>query len=451
MRQNTRVSAAVLWLMSIPVLASAQTPAGAIDGAVKDGSGSAVVGAIVTLDAVPPSAPRTTVADSAGSFHFADVAPGNYKVTIAAGGFAPWAADVAEASGESPAPLAAVLQVAPLSSSVDVLPPHELAAEQLKTEEKQRVLGVFPHYMVTYDANAAPLSTGQKFQLGWKTIIDPVSLIGAGIGAGIQQAQNRYPEFGQGVEGYAKRIGAIEASRVSGVLIRHVILQAAFHQDPRYFYKGTGTFWQRVAYSIGTAFACRGDNGRWQPDYSDVIGGVAASQVSRLYYPYTSRPYLRLWHDVLLGFGGRAENHLEEEFILRHFTTHTHHGAGGVQAILKEGTPVSLISVDDVTTKTAQGAAPIAFVLAGDIQASGVTVAKIGAPASGEVTYSGDAQNVRVGLEKVRLKIGALDVPLRNTQNKGAPGALQYHTLEGSGRIAIELYVAQDVPVALGK
>ncbi len=336
--------AAILGLT--PVCAQT-TAAGGIEGAVKDGTGAAVAGAIVTLEGATPASQRTAVSDGDGAFHFADVAPGNYKVSIAANGFSVWTADVAEASGESPAPLAAVLEVAPVSASVDVVPPHELAAEQLKTEEKQRVLGVFPHYMVTYDANAAPLSAGQKFQLGWKTIIDPVSLIGAGVGAGIQQAQDRYPEFGQGVEGYAKRIGAIETSRVSGVLIRHVIVQAAFHQDPRYFYKGTGTFWSRVGYAIGTAFVCRGDNGRWQPDYSDVIGGTAASQVSRLYYPYTSRPYLRLWHDVLLGFGGRAENHLEEEFILRHLTTHTHRAGGAtVEAILKEGTPVSLISVE---------------------------------------------------------------------------------------------------------
>ena len=456
MRHHTLVFAAALWLMSLPGLADAQTAAGAIDGAVKDTSGSAVAGAIVTLDTAPPAAQRTTVADGAGAFHFADVAPGNYKVTVAAAGFTPWTADVAEGSTESLAPLAAVLQVAPVSASVDVLPPHELAAEQLKTEEKQRVLGVFPHYMVTYDPNAAPLSAGQKFHLGFKTLVDPVTIASTAISSGVQQARNKYPDFGQGTEGYAKYFGAQYASHLSHTMIHHVILQAVFHQDPRYFYKDTGGFWSKVAYSVETAFVCKGDNGKWQPDYSDVIGGAAASQISRLWYPYTSRPYLRLWHDVLLGFGGRAEDHLVEQFVARLFTTHTHGGAGGrVEGILKEGTPVSLISVDDLTPTTPRDGGPAAFVLASDIQVSGATVAKIGAVASGQVSYSGgtpaDPQAIHVAIEKVRLKVGSVDVPLRNTPAKGADAALQYHRLEGSGRIAIDLYVAQDVPVALGK
>jgi hypothetical protein len=448
--------AAVLWTMSIAGLAFAQTgAAGAIDGVVKDGTGAAVAGAIVTLDAVPSTGQRTTVADDAGAFHFADVAAGNYKITIAANGFAVWTASVAEGPGENPAPLAAVLQVAPVTSTVDVLPPHELAAEQLKTEEKQRVLGVFPHYLVTYDANAAPLSAGQKFQIGWKTLVDPVTFLGIGISAGIQQARNNYPEFGQGVEGYAKRFGAQYANRVSGVMIHHAIVQAAFHQDPRYFYKGTGSFGSRVAYAIATAFVCKGDNGRWQPDYSDVIGGAAASQISRLYYPTTSRPWLRLFHNVLEGFGGRAEDHLVEEFVLRKITTHTHRGAAAVQTILKEGTPVSLISVEDLGSKTAENAGPIDFVLASNIQAGGATVAKIGAAASGRVSYAsgagGDAQAMRVALEGVRLKVGSVEVPLRSSPARGEDGALQFHQLEGSGRIAITLYVAGDVAVGLGK
>jgi hypothetical protein len=283
MRHNTGAVAAAFWLMFLPALAFGQpAAAGAIDGAVKDGSGSAVLGAIVTLETAASTAQRTTVTDDAGAFHFADVAPGNYKVTIAAPGFAPWTADVAEAVGESPAPLAAVLQVAPVTATVDVLPPHELAAEQLKTEEKQRVLGVVPHYMVTYDPNAAPLSAGQKFHLGFKTLVDPVTIASTAISSGIQQAQNRYTDFGQGTEGYAKYFGAQYASHLSHVMIHHVILQAVFHQDPRYFYKDTGSFWSRVAYSFETAFVCKGDSGKWQPDYSDVIGGAAASQMSRL-------------------------------------------------------------------------------------------------------------------------------------------------------------------------
>src|ERR1035441_4470300 len=158
---------------------------------------------------------------------------------FAAPGFAIWITpNVAVAPGDHPPLLSSVLQLAVASSSVNVtLPPHELAAEQLKSEEKQRLLGVLPDFFVSYAPNAAPLTAAQKFQLGWKTIIDPVSLLGTSISAGIQQARNNYPEFGQGTEGYAKRFGAQYANRVSRVIIGRVVMQSIFHQDPRYFYK----------------------------------------------------------------------------------------------------------------------------------------------------------------------------------------------------------------------
>jgi len=444
----------LVWVAVLTALvagwAPAQTAAAvAVDGTVKDGAGLAVAGAIVTLETAAGAGQRTTATDQAGAFHFGDVAAGSYNVTVAAGGFALWTANVT-AGVLNQAPVAAVLQVASVTSTIEVTPPpKELAAEQLKSEEKQRVLGVFPHFLVTYDPNAAPLTAGQKFHLGFKTLVDPVTLLGTGIDAGIQQAQNKYPEFGQGVEGYAKRFGARYTSHLSGVMIHHVILQAVFHQDPRYFYKNTGSFRSRVWYSIWTAFVCKGDNGRWQPDYSDVIGGAAASQVSRLYYPYTSRPWLRLFHNVLEGFGGRAEDHLLEQFVVRRFTTHTRKLAGMFRKVLAEGTPAPLVSEGDLS------AGPMTFVLASDLEAGGATVAKVGAIAVGQVSYaggmSGAGEPVRWRLEHVHLKVGNVDVPLRSNQAKGGDGVLVYRQLEGSGRITLVLYVAADVVVGPGK
>ena len=444
----------LVWAAVLTALVSGWAPAQttaavAVDGTVKDGAGLAVAGAIVTLETAAGAEPRTTATDQAGAFHFGDVAAGSYNVTVAAGGFAVWTANVT-AGVLNQAPVTAALQVAPMTSTIEVTPPpKELAAEQLKSEEKQRVLGVFPHFLVTYEPNAAPLTAGQKFHLGFKTLVDPVTLLGTGIDAGIQQAQNKYPEFGQGVEGYAKRFGARYTSHISGVMIHHVILQAVFHQDPRYFYKDTGSFRSRVWYSIWTAFVCKGDNGRWQPDYSDVIGGAAASQVSRLYYPYTSRPWLRLFHNVLEGFGGRAEDHLLEQFVVRRFTTHTRKPAGMFRKVLAEGTAAPLVSVGDLS------AGPMTFVLARDLEAGGATVAKVGAIAEGQVSYaggmSGAGEPVRWRLEHVHLKVGNVDVPLRSNQAKGGDGALVYRQLEGSGRIALVLYVAADVVVGPGK
>jgi hypothetical protein len=425
---------------------------GAIQGTVNDVSGSAVTGAIVTLENLAATVQRTAITDQAVGFHFSDVEPGNYKITIAAPGFAVWtAAKVAVSSGDSQPTLSAVLQVATASSSVNVtLLQHELAAEQLKDEEKQRLLGVFPQFFVSYASNAAPLTAAQKFQLGWKTITDPVAFIGTGIAAGIQQRRNTYSEFGEGVEGYAKRFGAQYADRVSSVLIGHVVMQSIFHQDPRYFYKGTGSVGSRLLYAVGTAFVRKGDNGHWQPDYSDVLGGLASSEISTMYYPSSSRPVRRLADGVLLGFGGRAASNLLREFVLRKVTTHVPKMAAGLAPrIVPEGTRVSLISVEDWGSKMAEDQGPIAFILASDVEVDGVIVAPIGSKAWGHASFAGapggDGKAMQVGLDQMRLRVGDTDVPLRSTPLRGGVAALEYHRLENSGRIAIVLYISRNV------
>ncbi len=436
-------------LMGFAATLASAAPVG-IRGAVTDPSGSVVAGAVVTLDTAGSTLQRTAITDETGAFHFSAVEAGVYKVTITASGFADWtAADVAVHTGEDPPPLSAVLQVAPKSTQVDVsLPPRELAAEQVKAEEKQRLLGVFPHYFVTYEPNPAPLTAAQKFRLGWKSFVDPVPILMGGIAAGIEQARNSHREYGQGMEGYAKRFGAQYGDHVNDILIRHVILQAAFHQDPRYFYKGTGSIRSRALYAIATAFVCKGDNGHWQPAYSDVLGDVGAYEVSTIYTAGTSRPWLRLSHTVLLGFSGRIGGNFFEEFVLRKVMAHVPHGTAPAEPVLRAGVPVSLISVEDLSSKTAQNAGPIAFTLASDIQVDGVVVAKAGSQASGRASFAGapggDGGMVRVDLQRMRLTVGKVEVPLRSTQIRGGAGELRYHRLEGSGRIAVALYTDED-------
>lgn len=362
-----------------------------VQGTARDSSGLAVTGAVVTLETAASAGQRLAVTDQVGSFRFSSVDPGNYKLSIAAPGFELWSvANVAVAAGDNQ-PLSAVLQVAASVASVNVtLSQHELAAEQVKAQEKQRLLGIFPDFFVSYAPDAAPLTAAQKFQLGWKTIVDPVAFLGTGIAAGIQQGRNNYPEFGQGVEGYAKRFGAQYGNRVSSVLVQRVVMQSIFHQDPRYFYKGTGSFRAPAFYAIGTAFVRKGDNGHWQPDYTDVLGGLASHEISTLYYPTSSRPVRRLVDDVLLGFAGRAGNNLAHEFILRKVTVHAPKVAAGVTPwILPEGTPVSLISVENWTPKTAENSGPVAFLLDRDLQVNGVIVAPIGSKAWGHAVNSG--------------------------------------------------------------
>lgn len=423
---------------------------------MKDGSGSAISGAVVSLETAAATGRRSTITNQSGFFHFSDVEPGNYKVIIAADGFTLWtASNVTVMPGDGQQLLSAVMEVASVSTSMNVtLSPHELAAEQVKTEEKQRLLGVFPDFFVSYAKDAAPLTVAQKFDLGWKTIIDPATIADTGITAGLQQWRNNYPEFGQGTEGYGKRFGAQYADHASGIIIGHVVMQSIFHQDPRYFYKGSGSFRSRTLYAIGTAFVRKGDNGHWQPNYSDVLGGLASGEVSTLFYPDTSRPGRRLLDDALLGFAGRAGHNLLREFVLRRLTPHAPPTLGPGQAIVPEGTPVSLVSVEDFSSKTAENGGPITFILVSDMKVDGAIVAPIGTKAWGKASFgsSGDEERaMHVGLDHVRLRIGDTDAPLRSTPSRDGTGALEYHRVENSGRIAITLYVAENVTLTLAR
>ncbi|MGA8409881.1 MAG: hypothetical protein WB680_22100, partial [Candidatus Acidiferrales bacterium] len=204
---------------------------------------------------------------------------------------------------------------------VTPLSPVELAEAQLKEEEKQRVFGVLPNFYVTYVSDAAPLTSKQKFKLAWRSSIDPVTFAVTGAVAGLQQAQNDYSGYGQGAAGYGRRYGAAYGNAVAGTFIGGAILPSLLKQDPRYFYKGTGTTRSRVLYAIANAVICKGDNGRWQANYSAIIGSLAAGGISNLYYPAQNRDGAALtFENTLIGIGESAAVNIIQEFIVPRFT-----------------------------------------------------------------------------------------------------------------------------------
>ena len=183
------------------------------------------------------------------------------------------------------------------------------------------MLRVVPNFYVSYVPNAAPLSSKQKFQLAWKTVIDPVTFgLTAGI-AGVEQAQNHFSGYGQGAQGYAKRFGASYADTVSGTFIGSAILPSLLKQDPRYFYKGTGGARSRTLYAIANAVICKGDDGHWEANYSSIAGSFAAGGISNLYYPSSSRNGAELTlENALIGIGENAAANLLQEFVIRKLT-----------------------------------------------------------------------------------------------------------------------------------
>jgi hypothetical protein len=267
---------------------------------------------------------RETRSDGEGHFAFADVTPGPFQLSFAASGFAPLEQSGVLHPGENDVIPQIALAVAPNTVDVEVtLSREQVAEDEVKVEEKQRLLGVFPNFYVTYNPKAVPLTTKLKFQLAWKTAIDPVSLaIVAGV-AGIQQSDNAFSGYGQGAQGYAKRFGAAYADFVSGTFIGSAILPSLLKQDPRYFYKGTGSRKSRFLYAVANSVICKGDNGRWQPNYSFIIGDLAAGGISNLYYPAQNRNGAALtFENAAIAVGAGAMGNVIQEFFLRKLTSH---------------------------------------------------------------------------------------------------------------------------------
>ena len=307
---------------------------GSIHGVVVDRDGEVYEGAQISLAQTSSSgadAVMETTSGSNGRFNFAYVPPGAFKLTISSNGFATQVVVGSLGSGESFEANAIVLTMSAATSEVQVTASREeIAQEELKQEETQRVFGVIPNFYVVYAPNAVPLTPKQKFNLAARSLIDPVTFLGVGISAGIEQASNSLSGYGQGAQGYAKRYGAGYADGFINTMIGAGFLASWWKQDPRYFQKGRGTIRSRALYAIAMSVVCKGDNGHWQTNYSGIVGGLAAGGISNLYYPASSRAGVRLtFENALIGTGEGAIQNLIQEFIVRKLTPHVpNYGAG---------------------------------------------------------------------------------------------------------------------------
>lgn len=298
-----------------------QQISGNISGTVLDPSGAAVAGAqVILLRNNQPSLQQVVGED--GQFSFADVAPGPFQLTITANGFAPQTISDVLQPTQNYAAAQISLHVAETVTSVRVEPPRaEVAETQIKAEEKQRLFAVVPNFYVSYIPNAAPLSSKQKFELAWRTLIDPFTFGLNGAVAGIEQANNTFSGYGQGAAGYGKRFGASYADLVSGTLVGSALLPSILKQDPRYFYKGTGTKRSRLLYALANSVICKSDSGHWEPNYSYIAGSLAAGGISNLYYPKNDRNRLGfVFESTAIGVGETAVYNVFQEFFLRKVT-----------------------------------------------------------------------------------------------------------------------------------
>jgi carboxypeptidase family protein len=293
-----------------------------VAGTVLDPSGAAVVAAQVTLTFTDGTQARTATSGLDGRFMFVHVAPGSHVVTVQAQGFAPVATrpfTVTPSGGLTLPPIA--LSIEDVTASVTVRPIEAIAEEQIRAQEKQRLFGFVPNFYVSYIPDAAPLASRQKLSLASRHTFDWTSFAGATVSAGVQQAVDAHSGYGRGASGYAKRWAASFATERSNDLLSHYVFASLFHQDPRYFYQGTGTTRSRLGHALSYAFAARSDSGKAMPNYAYLLGGMGAAGLSNLYYPHEERGAGLIFTNAALGFVGRAGQAVVQEFVARRVTT----------------------------------------------------------------------------------------------------------------------------------
>jgi hypothetical protein len=270
---------------------------------------------------------RTTIADDNGAFQFGGLRAGTpYQITIKVEDFETWKSKaIVLTPGQFYFLPDIKLSISASVTSVTVYASQDqIAAEEVRLEEKQRVLGIFPNFYVTYDPHPVPLTTKLKFRLAYKADTDPVTFFGIAFVAGIYQAGD-IPDYGQGAKGYGQRVGAGILDSTTDIFFGGAIYPWILHQDPRYFYQGTGTKRSRALHALASPYVCRGDNGKRQPNYSSMGGDLTSGAISNLYYPESNRGAALLFQGFAITTGVRTVDALVQEFILRKLTPSAKH------------------------------------------------------------------------------------------------------------------------------
>jgi hypothetical protein len=305
----------------VPQQSSSSVDAASVSGIVQDTDGAAVPDAQISLFLSDGRQFQTVKSDPSGRFIFTGVPAASYYATAEASGFALFKTKEFTVTARQSHILPEIsLALAGLNTNITVRPTEEIAAEQIKAAEQQRVLGVFPNFYVSYVQDAVPLTSRQKFSLAAHNTFDWTRFVGISAGAGIQQATNSFSGYGQGAAGYGKRWGALFATGTSSDLLSRYVFASLLHQDPRYFYQGTGTRKSRLYHALSAAFIARSDSGKNMPNYSYLFGNLSAAALSNAYYPDSDRGAGLVFTNAALGIGGRAVANTIQEFIGKRIT-----------------------------------------------------------------------------------------------------------------------------------
>lgn len=293
-----------------------------LTGTVTSANDDAIPRVTVSLLGGGSDAVRTSMADDLGRFVFPNLSPGTYHIVISAQDIQTYESpDITLVAGQQGVLPPAKLAIAATQSSITVFAhPDSVAQAQVHLAEEQRVLGILPNFYTSYIWDAAPMSSKLKFQLAARTLYDPLAFLIAGGVAGVEQLHNTFPGYGRGPGGYAKRYGAAYGDNVIGRMVGSAILPSLLHQDPRYFYRGTGSIPSRTYYAVKSVFVTRGDNGKREFNYSQVLGDFADSGFANFYRTTSDRSASLTVRNSFIILGTNAAGNIIREFLLHQIT-----------------------------------------------------------------------------------------------------------------------------------
>ncbi len=146
-----------------------------------------------------------------------------------------------------------------------------------------------PHYKP--DLILCTLRLRDKFVLFLQDSYDPVTFLGAGFYAGLDQAQNTDPSYGQGAQGYGKRFGAELAGQASSRFFMDFAYPSIFSEDPRYYHLVHGSAGRRLLHAVRHAVVAHRDNGQLMFNFTEWLGTASAVVLSNTYHPDNQRGF----------------------------------------------------------------------------------------------------------------------------------------------------------------
>jgi len=169
--------------------------------------------------------------------------------------------------------------------------------EKEKTREQQtgtsndRLFYTLPNFLTIENASEVPrLTVKQKFAVVARGSFDYVEYPWYAFLAGISQAENSEPGYGQGAQGYGKRYGAAFADGTIENFWTAAILPSVLRQDPRFYQMPDGTFMHRTEYAVSRIFITRSDSGSRQFNFSEIVGSAISAAISTYsYHPRADR------------------------------------------------------------------------------------------------------------------------------------------------------------------